>query len=100
MGYIANLDYVSQKVEAALSFRVKTNEYFIPMGGAIDIEAEKKKLQEELKYNEGFLKSVQGKLKNKRFVDNAPEQVVASERKKEADALAKIEALKASLASM
>ena len=58
------------------------------------------KLSEELKYTEGFLKSVQGKLKNERFVNNAPEKVVEIERKKEADALAKIETLKASLASL
>ena len=100
MGNVANLSYVSEKVAAALSFRVKANEYFIPMGGAIDVEAEKAKLEEELKYNQGFLRSVQGKLSNKRFVDNAPEQVVASERKKEADAIAKIEAIKASLAGL
>jgi len=100
MGNLKNLNYVTQKVDAALSFRVKSNEYFIPMGDAIDIAAEKIKLEEELKYNEGFLKSVQGKLKNKRFVDNAPEQVVAAERKKEADAIAKIEALKVSLSGL
>jgi valyl-tRNA synthetase len=70
------------------------------MVGAIDVEAEIKKLTEELIYTEGFLKSVQKKLSNERFVNNAPEQVVASEKKKEADALAKIETIKASLASM
>ena len=82
-----------------MTFRVKSNEYFIPMSGAVDIEAEIKKLTEELNYTEGFLKSVQKKLSNERFVNNAPEQVVAAERKKEADALAKIETLKASLDS-
>ena len=65
----------------------------------LDDENEKVKLLEELKYTEGFLKSVQGKLKNERFVNNAPEQVVAIERKKEAEALAKIETLKARIAS-
>ncbi|MBE7326138.1 hypothetical protein IEQ44_16005, partial [Nocardioides sp. Y6] len=59
-----------------------------------------KKLTEGLNYTEGFLKSVQKKLSNERFVSNAPDQVVASEKKKEADALAKIETLKASLASL
>ena len=86
--------------EGALSFRVKSNEYFVPMAGNVDVGAEIEKLQEELKYAEGFLRSVQGKLKNERFVNNAPEQVVANERKKEADALAKIETLKSSLASL
>ena len=71
-----------------------------PMEGAIDVEAEIAKLTEELNYTEGFLKSVQKKLSNERFVAGAPEQVVASEKKKEADALAKIETLKSSLESL
>jgi valyl-tRNA synthetase len=97
LGNLDRIDYVSETVEGALTFRVKSNEYFIPISGTINIEEEIKKLSEELKYTEGFLKSVQGKLSNARFVDNAPEQVVASEKKKEADALAKIETLKTSL---
>ena len=100
MGNLETITYVSEPVEGALTFRVKSNEYFVPMVGAIDVEAEIKKLTEELNYTEGFLKSVQKKLSNERFVNNAPEQVVASEKKKEADALAKIETLKASLASL
>ncbi|WP_147678361.1 valine--tRNA ligase [Algibacter pacificus] len=100
LGNLETLKYVEQPVEGALTFRVKSNEYFIPMAGAIDVEAEIKKLTEELNYTEGFLKSVQKKLSNERFVAGAPEQVVASEKKKEADALAKIETLKASLASL
>lgn len=100
IGNISEISYVSEKVEKSLSFRVKSNEYFIPMGDAVDVEAEKIKLLEELKYTEGFLKSVQGKLSNTRFVDNAPEQVVAVERRKEAEAIAKIEALKISIAGL
>ncbi|MFV8224826.1 valine--tRNA ligase [Christiangramia aquimixticola] len=100
MGNISNFEYVSGAVDGALSFRVKSNEYFIPIVGAIDIEAEKKKIQEELSYTEGFLKSVDKKLSNERFVNNAPEQVVAIEKAKKADAEAKIEALKASLNSL
>ena len=100
LGNLENIDYVSDAVEGALTFRVKSNEYFIPMAGSIDVEAEIKKLTEELNYTEGFLKSVQKKLSNERFVAGAPEQVVASEKKKEADALAKIETLKASLSSL
>ncbi len=100
LGNLESINYVSDAVEGALTFRVKSNEYFIPMAGAIDVEAEVKKLTEELHYTEGFLKSVQKKLSNERFVNNAPEQVVASEKKKEADAIAKIETLKASLASL
>jgi len=64
------------------------------------VEAEKEKIQEELSYTEGFLKSVDKKLSNERFVNNAPEQVVAVEKAKKADAEAKIEALKASLKSL
>ena len=100
LGNLENFNYVSEAVEGALTYRVKSNEYFIPMEGSIDVEAEVKKLTEELNYTEGFLKSVQKKLSNERFVNNAPEQVVASEKKKEADALAKIETIKASLASL
>jgi valyl-tRNA synthetase len=64
------------------------------------VEAEIIKLTEELKYTQGFLRSVQGKLSNEKFVAGAPEQVIANERKKEADALAKIATLEQSLASL
>ncbi|NJX16587.1 valine--tRNA ligase [Tamlana crocina] len=100
LGNLEAVEYVTEAIEGALTFRVKSNEYFIPMAGAIDVEAEIKKLTEELNYTEGFLKSVQKKLSNERFVAGAPEQVVNAEKKKEADALAKIETLKASLASL
>ncbi|WP_044399864.1 valine--tRNA ligase [Lacinutrix sp. Hel_I_90] len=100
LGNLETIDYVQEAVEGALTFRVKSNEYFIPMEGSIDVEAEIKKLTEELSYTEGFLKSVQKKLSNERFVAGAPEQVIAGERKKEADALAKIETLKSSLDSL
>ncbi|HSQ47439.1 MAG TPA: hypothetical protein VLM44_11045, partial [Lutibacter sp.] len=89
-----------EKVEGAISYRVKSNEYFIPMETEINVDEEKAKLLEELKYTEGFLQSVQKKLGNERFVSSAPEQVIANERNKEADALAKIEMIKASLASL
>jgi valyl-tRNA synthetase len=100
LGNIASLTYVSEKVEGALSYRVKSNEYFIPMETEINVEEEKSKLLEELMYTEGFLQSVQKKLGNERFVSSAPEQVIANERNKESDALAKIEMIKASLASL
>ncbi|MBT8238027.1 MAG: valine--tRNA ligase, partial [Croceitalea sp.] len=90
----------TESVEAALSFRVKSNEYFIPIDGAIDVAAEIKKINEELTYTKGFLNSVQKKLANERFVNNAPQQVVDIERKKAADAEAKIETLEKSLASL
>ena len=97
LGNISNLAYINKKREGALSFRVKSNEYFIPMGGNINIGEEIEKLESELKYAEGFLSSVQKKLSNERFVKNAPEQVIANERKKEADALAKIVTIQESL---
>lgn len=95
---IRTISYVGAAVEGALAFRVNSNEYFIPMGGAIDIRAEIDKLREELTYTKGFLASVRKKLSNERFVSNAPAQVIEIERKKEADALAKIEVLEKSMA--
>ncbi|WBU89975.1 valine--tRNA ligase [Cellulophaga omnivescoria] len=94
---VSSISYTDIAVDGALSFRVKSNEYFIPMVGAIDIEAEIKKIEEELKYTKGFLISVQKKLSNERFVSNAPEKVIEIERKKQADAEAKIETLEKSL---
>ena len=100
LGNIAALEYVSDKVDGALSFRVKSNEYFIPITGAIDVEQEIAKLTEELKYTQGFLKSVQAKLSNEKFVGGAPEKVLEMERKKEADALAKIATIEQSVKSL
>jgi valyl-tRNA synthetase len=97
---ISEISYVNQAVDGALSFRVKSNEYFIPISGVIDVEAEIVKIEEELKYTKGFLQSVQNKLSNERFVNNAPEQVIAVECQKQADAAAKIETLEKSLASL
>lgn len=100
LGNVVSIEYVQDKVEGALSYRVKSNEYFIPITGNIDVEAEVKKLTEELEYTKGFLKSVQAKLSNEKFVSGAPEKVIDNERKKEADALAKIATLEQSLASL
>ncbi|MEO8535032.1 MAG: class I tRNA ligase family protein, partial [Flavobacterium sp.] len=101
LGNISAFEYVSEKVDGALSFRVKSNEYFIPIsGGNIDVEAEIAKLNAELVYTQGFLKSVQSKLANEKFVAGAPEKVLANERQKEADALAKIATIEQSLAGL
>ena len=100
LGNISKMESVTDSVDGALSFRVQSNEYFIPISGAVNIDEEIKKINAELTYTEGFLKSVQSKLSNERFVKNAPEQVLQNERNKEADALAKIETLKSSLASL
>ncbi len=100
LGNITTLEYVSEKVDGALSYRVKSNEYFIPITGAVNVEEEIAKLSEELKYTQGFLKSVQAKLSNEKFVSGAPEVVIANERKKEADALAKIATIEQSLLAL
>ncbi len=97
LGNIENLTYVLEQVAGALSYRVQSNEYFIPISGAVNVEEEIEKLQEELKYLKGFLRSVQGKLTNEKFVSGAPEKVIDIERKKEADALSKIAAIEQSL---
>ena len=97
LGNVSAISYVEKAIEGAISFRVKANEYFIPILDKINIEEEIKKLETELHYAEGFLKSVRAKLSNEKFVNSAPAQVVENERKKEADTLAKIETLTQSL---
>ena len=100
LGNIISLEYITVKIDGALSYRVKSNEYFIPVSGTIDVAAEIAKLTEELKYTQGFLRSVQGKLSNEKFVGGAPEKVLEIERKKESDALAKIATIEQSLKSL
>ena len=100
MGNLSIFEYVSEKMQQANSFIVEGVEYFIPFGDSVDVAAEIKKMEEELKYTQGFLKSVQGKLSNERFVAGAPAQVLDLERKKEADALGKIQLLEEKLASL
>lgn len=97
MAHVSALTEVNNQPDNALSFRIKSNEYFIPMMEHIDVEEERKKLEKELVYNKGFLKSVEKKLNNTRFVENAPEKVITLERQKQADALAKIEAVNVQL---
>jgi valyl-tRNA synthetase len=100
LGNIVSLEYITVKIDGALTYRVKSNEYFIPVSGTIDVAAEIAKLTEELKYTQGFLRSVQGKLSNEKFVGGAPEKVLEIERKKETDALAKIATIEQSLKSL
>jgi valyl-tRNA synthetase len=97
---VSKIEETTTKVDNSLSFRIKTNEYFIPFVEEIDMEAEKLKIQEELGYTKGFLKSVQKKLANERFVNNAPEKVIKIERKKESDAISKIEILEKNLKNL
>lgn len=91
------LQLTQSPIEGALSFRVDAYEYFIPIAGAIDMDAEIAKVTEELAYTKGFLTAVEKKLSNERFVSNAPEAVLALEKKKQSDAIAKIETLEQSL---
>ncbi len=97
---VSRIEAVTDKVEGALNFLVGTTECFVPVSQNIDKEAELQKLQEEMRYAEGFLASVMKKLSNEKFVNGAPEKVVAVERQKKADAESKIEALKAQIAAL
>ena len=83
-----------------VSFRVGSIEYAIEAEGLIDVEAEKEKIKEELKYYQGFLQGVEKKLANEKFVNNAPEKVVNIEKKKKQDTLDKISTLQDSLAEL
>ncbi|MBR4042237.1 MAG: class I tRNA ligase family protein, partial [Bacteroidaceae bacterium] len=100
MANLEAINVVEAKSEGTSSFMVGTTEYAVPLGSLIDVEAEVAKLQAELTYLEGFLNSVMKKLSNERFVSNAPEAVVAAERKKQADAESKIAAIKESLSKL
>ena len=97
MGNLSEVKRQADKIDGAHCFIVKGIEYYIPFGELIDVEAERAKILEEIKYTQGFLSAVQGKLSNQRFVAGAPEQVVAVERKKEADALQKLMLLESRL---
>ena len=97
---LSALDVVNDEVQGAASFRVKSTNYYVPMEGFIDVEEELKKMEEELIYTKGFLSSVMKKLGNERFVNSAPEAVVAKEKAKQADAEAKIRVLEERIASL
>lgn len=99
---LANLSSLSfgENVSNAMSFVVKADECFIPMGDTINVEEEKENLKKEIEYTKGFLNSVMKKLNNERFVAGAPAQVLEMERKKQADSEAKIKTLEESLAKL
>ena len=97
---IPKVEYITEKMPGAILFIEQNVEYFVPFAENIDKDAELKKLNDELAYVENFLQSVLKKLSNERFVQNAPEQVVAVERKKQADAEAKIQLLKEQIAGL
>ena len=92
---LANINSISfgDNVENAVSFVVKSDEFFIPLNEKIDLEQERENLQKELDYTLGFLKAVSKKLENEKFVNSAPEAVVSREKKKMEDAMSKVKAL-------
>jgi len=96
---LETIEYTNEKASDTVGFVANGIEYFVRLGNLIDVEAEIKKIEEEIKYLQGFLKSVIAKLSNEKFVSGAPEQVVAIERKKQADAESKIELLSQQLAN-
>jgi len=97
---VSEINYVAEAPAGAFGFIVGSTEFFVPLTGSVDVEAEIKKLEEELKYAQGFLKSVEAKLSNERFVSGAPAAVVDKERKKKADAEAKIAVIEQQLAGL
>ena len=97
---LSAINAVAAKAEGAVAFMVGTTEYAVPLGNLINVEEELKKLEADLKYQEGFLQSVLKKLSNEKFVSKAPANVIEMERKKQADAETKIAALKESIAAL
>ena len=100
MANLSAINIVVEKDPTAAAFMVGTDEYAVPLGNMIDVEAEIQKMEAQLQHLEGFLAGVKKKLSNERFVANAPEQVVALERKKQSDSEEKIAALKESIAAL
>ena len=100
MANLSAISIVADKDATASAFMVGTDEFAVPLGNLIDVEAEIEKMEAQLKHLEGFLAGVKKKLSNERFVANAPEAVVAMERKKQSDSEEKIAALKESIAAL
>jgi valyl-tRNA synthetase len=100
MANLNAINVVAEKDATASAFMVGTDEFAVPVGDMIDVEAEIAKMEAQLQHLEGFLAGVKKKLSNERFVANAPEQVVALERKKQSDSEEKIAALKESIAAL
>ena len=100
MANLSAINVVTEKDATASAFMVGTDEFAVPLGNMIDVEAEIQKMEAQLQHLEGFLAGVKKKLSNERFVQNAPEQVVALERKKQSDSEEKIAALKESIAAL
>ncbi len=97
LGNLLSIEIVSDKPDGVIVFTVGSQEYYVPLSQSVDVEAERKKIEEELNYTRGFRKSVLKKLSNERFVNNAPAAVVEKERQKQADAEARIKVLEVQL---
>ena len=97
---VKTISVVDTKDSMASTFMVDTDEFAVPLGSLIDVNVEIEKMEAQLQHLEGFLAGVMKKLSNERFVQNAPEAVVAMERKKQSDAEEKIAALKQSIAAL
>jgi len=97
---INQVEFVNDKVPGAVAFMVGSDEFFIPLEENIDVDAERERLNAELTYLQGFLKSVEAKLNNERFVQNAKPEIIQNERNKKADADAKIRIIVESLESL
>ena len=100
LGNVSSIKTTKKKPDNTFNFMVKSNEYFIPISEDIDIEEERRKISKELEYSKGFLKSVQAKLNNERFVKNAPESVVVNEKNKMADVKERIQILEKKIDSL
>ena len=100
MANLSAINVVSEKDATASAFMIGTDEFAVPLGSMIDVEAEIQKMEAQLQHLEGFLAGVMKKLSNERFVANAPEAVVAMEHKKQSDSEEKIAALKESIAAL
>lgn len=97
---LSAIEYVAEKQNGAFTFIANGNEYYIPFTANVDVEAERKKIEEDLNYTRGFLKSVESKINNEKFANNAPAAVLEGERKKQSDALSKIAMLEEKLSSL
>ncbi|MDA3779131.1 MAG: valine--tRNA ligase [Bacteroidales bacterium] len=100
LGNITEIENTNEKIEGAVSFIIKSGEFYIPLGDLVNVDDEIAKMKEELNYTKGFLKSVKKKLSNDRFVNNAPEKVVKIERKKLMDAEEKIKVIEERIVSL
>ncbi len=100
MANVSTVDFVDQKPAGVASFLVGKDEFYVDVAQNIDVDAERERIHKEITYLEGFLKSVNAKLSNERFVQNAKPEIVANEQNKKADAEAKIKLLEESLASL